>query len=46
MRFGTWNVMSLNLDLREIGWGGMEWIHLARDRDQWSASALWTQLVM
>jgi hypothetical protein len=22
------------MDLREIGWGGMEWIHLAQDRDQ------------
>jgi hypothetical protein len=20
---------------REIGWGGMDWIDLARDRDQW-----------
>jgi hypothetical protein len=23
------------MDLREIGWGGMDWIHLAQDRDQW-----------
>jgi hypothetical protein len=22
-------------DLIEIGWGGMNWIHLAQDRDQW-----------
>jgi hypothetical protein len=22
------------MDLREIGWGGMDWIHLAYDRDQ------------
>jgi hypothetical protein len=22
---------------REIGWGGMDWIHLAQDRDQWRA---------
>jgi hypothetical protein len=21
--------------LREIGWGGMDWIELAQDRDQW-----------
>jgi hypothetical protein len=21
----------------EIGWGGMEWIDLAQDRDQWRA---------
>jgi hypothetical protein len=23
------------MDLREIGWGGMGWIDLAQDRDQW-----------
>jgi hypothetical protein len=26
MRFGTWNKM----DLREIGWGGIDWIDLAQ----------------
>jgi hypothetical protein len=25
------------MDLREIGWGGMDWNHLAQDRDQWKA---------
>jgi hypothetical protein len=25
------------MDLREIGWGGMEWIDVAHDRDQWRA---------
>jgi hypothetical protein len=25
------------MDLRETGWGGMDWIHLAKDRDQWRA---------
>jgi hypothetical protein len=25
------------MDLREIGWGGMDWIDLAMARDQWSA---------
>jgi hypothetical protein len=25
------------MDLREIGWGGMDWIHLSQDRDQWKA---------
>jgi hypothetical protein len=25
------------MDLREIGWGHVEWIHLAQDRDHWRA---------
>jgi hypothetical protein len=25
------------MDLGEIGWGGMDWIDLAHDRDQWRA---------
>jgi hypothetical protein len=25
------------MDLREIGWEGVDWIHLAQDRDQWRA---------
>jgi hypothetical protein len=28
---------SVKTDLREIGWGGMDWIHLAEDRDMWRA---------
>jgi hypothetical protein len=28
-------VDNIKIELREIGWGGMEWIHLAQDRDQW-----------
>jgi hypothetical protein len=27
----------IKMDLREIGWGGMDWIDLAQDRDQWRA---------
>jgi hypothetical protein len=27
----------MKLDLGEIGWGGMEFIGLAQDRDQWTA---------
>jgi hypothetical protein len=23
------------MDLKEIGWNGTDWIHLAQDRDQW-----------
>jgi hypothetical protein len=25
------------MDLREIGWGGIDWFHLAQDKDQWKA---------
>jgi hypothetical protein len=25
------------MNLRETGWGGMDWIHLAQDRDLWRA---------
>jgi hypothetical protein len=25
------------MDLRERGWGGVSWIHVAEDRDQWRA---------
>jgi hypothetical protein len=28
---------NIEIDLTEIGWGGMDWIHLAQDRDQWRA---------
>jgi hypothetical protein len=30
-------VESIKIDLREIGWDGMDWIDLAQDRDQWRA---------
>jgi hypothetical protein len=26
---------NIRTDLREIGWGGMDWIDLDQDRDQW-----------
>jgi hypothetical protein len=28
---------NIKMDLREIGWSGMNWIHLAQNRDQWRA---------
>jgi hypothetical protein len=28
---------NIKIELRGIGWGGMDWIDLAQDRDQWMA---------
>ena len=25
------------MDMQELGWGGMDWIDLAEDRDRWLA---------
>jgi hypothetical protein len=30
-------VNNVKMDVREIGWDGVEWIDLAQDRDQWRA---------
>jgi hypothetical protein len=30
-------VDTIKMDLRETGWGGMDWIDLAQDRDPWRA---------
>jgi hypothetical protein len=30
-------VNDIKMDLREIGWDGMDWINLAQDRNQWRA---------
>jgi hypothetical protein len=30
-------VDNIKMDLREIGWDGIDWIELAQDRDQWRA---------
>jgi hypothetical protein len=30
-------VNNIKMDLREIDWGGMCWIGLSQDRDQWTA---------
>jgi hypothetical protein len=32
----TWE-NDIKMDLGEIGWDGMDWIHLAEVRDQWRA---------
>jgi hypothetical protein len=28
-------VDNIKMDLREIGWGGMDWNNLVQDRDPW-----------
>jgi hypothetical protein len=30
-------VGNIKMDLREIEWGGLDWIDLAQDREQWKA---------
>jgi hypothetical protein len=28
---------KIRMDLREIGWEGVDWLHVAQNRDQWRA---------
>jgi hypothetical protein len=30
-------VDNINMEVREVGWDGMDWIDVAQDRDQWRA---------
>jgi hypothetical protein len=30
-------VDNIKMYLREMGWGGMDWINMAHDRDKWMA---------
>jgi hypothetical protein len=32
-----WCKNNIKMDLMEIRWGGMDWIDVAEDRDQWKA---------
>jgi hypothetical protein len=32
-------VDNIKIDLREIGWGGMDWIDVVQDGNQWKALA-------
>jgi len=31
--------MIIKMNLREVGWGGMDWIDMVQDRDSWQALA-------
>jgi hypothetical protein len=33
---GVWED-NIKMDLQEVGFGGMDWIRLAQDRDRWQA---------
>jgi len=37
MTWGRWKD-NITMDLREIRWKGVDWIHLAHDRVQWGVS--------
>jgi hypothetical protein len=28
---------NIKMDLQEVGWGAMDWIDMAQDRDRWRA---------
>jgi hypothetical protein len=28
---------NIKMDLREVGWGGLDWINVGQDRDRWRA---------
>jgi hypothetical protein len=32
-----WWVDNIRMDLLELGWGDVDWIGLAQDRDRWTA---------
>jgi hypothetical protein len=36
-RPGSYWENNVKIDFREIGWGLIDWINLAQDRDQWRA---------
>jgi hypothetical protein len=34
---------NIKMDCREMAWGGLDWIHVIQDRDQWRA--LWRMVM-
>jgi hypothetical protein len=38
-------VDNIKIDLREVGWDGVDWIDLAQDRDQWRALVNYIELL-
>jgi hypothetical protein len=34
-RPGHWWEDNIKMDLQKVGWGGMDWITVAQDRDRW-----------
>jgi hypothetical protein len=32
-----WWVVNIRMDLGEVGWGDVDWIGLAKDRNRWRA---------
>jgi hypothetical protein len=36
---------NIKKDLREIGWDGVDWIHLAQERDNWRDVDYWVMIL-
>jgi hypothetical protein len=34
---GVDGMIIMKMDLQEVGWGAMDWIDMAQDRDRWRA---------
>jgi hypothetical protein len=36
-----WWLNNIRMDFAEVGWGDVDWIGLAQDRDRWRALVNW-----